>query len=355
MRAVIVLRLGLIALLDACSAPAPPPQLARAEQLLASGHSAEALPAFEHAMAACADTPTDRFCAAAFLGRAETLEQLDRPGDAAAAYESIPSALPDSHETAATALTRAAHIHLLLGADERAYALAWRVITVLPDTSSADEALRVIVADGRRRDPRALYGVLRDLYARLATTAIGDNLLWAMAGLARAELSDDGTALAVLDRLVLAHSKSPFLDDALWSGAAIARRHGDASGALRRLQALLARRETSWLVGSYFSPHMPEAQLEAGRLLRDDLGRSSDALASFEKLERDYPQSTLRDDALFEIARTHAARQERAAACHTLADLARRFPESRAQVSEAPALAVQLGCGPEAGNMPSRP
>src|SRR5262249_16474756 len=157
----------------------------------------------------------------------------------------------------------------------------WHVVLHAPESSAAEDAVRDVVADARRRDPRETYGVLRDLYLRLAATAVGDNLLWAMARIARDDLHDEIDALAGLDRIVVAHPASPFRDDALFEGAELARRAGDPEGAARRLRALLATRESSWIVGSYNSPHMPAAQLELGRILRDDLHRPADAIAAF--------------------------------------------------------------------------
>src|SRR5262249_8875762 len=161
-----------------------------------------------------------------------------------------------------------------------------------PESSAADDALRNVVADGRKRNPRQLYGALRDLYGRLAATAVGDNLLWAMATLAHEDLSDDATALADCDRLVAAHAGSPVWDDALWLGAQLARDHGDPEGAVRRLRKLLATREQSFVIGSYLSVHLDEAQLELARILRDDLGRPREAVKELQILPKDYPTST---------------------------------------------------------------
>jgi TolA-binding protein len=340
-------RPALLVLLAACSAPALPPDLARAERLAHAGDDASALAAYDAAVRGCGPEVRGadaQFCASALRGRADALERLDRHEDAAAAYEAIPAQLPGDPATAAAALAAAARVRLALGQDARAYDLDWRVIVEYPDESAADDALRSVVADGRGRNPRELYGALRDLYARLAGTAVGDNLLWAMARIARDDLHDDAAALDALDRMVAAHPKSPFADDALWEGAALARARHDPEGALRRLRALLATRETSWIVGSYLSPHLPPAALEVGRILRDDLGQPREALAAFARVGADYPTSTLVDDALYETAVTHAALGDAAAACRDLAELARRFPESRYEIEDAPRLAARTGC-----------
>lgn len=331
-------------LLAACSAAAPPPDLTRAETLAHDGRDDDAVAAYSLVADRCPVDPRGaqaRFCRAALVGRAETLEHHGRHEEAAVAYEAIPARFPRDAEAGASAVVAAARIRLALGQEARAYDLFWHAILHAPDTSAAEDAVRDVVADARNRNARELYGVLRDLYVRLAATAVGDNLLWAMARLARDEIHDDVTALADLDRLVLAHKESPFRDDALFESAELARRAADTEGAVRRLRALLATRESSWIIGSYLSPHLPAAQLELGRILRDDLHRPGEALAAFARVEKDYPTSTLVDDALFESAATP---QDPAAACAKLAELARRFPDSKYELERAPALAARLGC-----------
>jgi tetratricopeptide (TPR) repeat protein len=331
-------------LLAACSAAAPPPDLTRAERLAHDGRDDDAVAVFALVADRCPVDPRGaqaRFCRAALVGRAETLEHMGRHEAAAAAYEAIPARLPRDAEGAASAVVAAARIRLALGQEARAYDLFWHVILHAPETSAADDAVRDVVGDARNRDPRELYGVLRDLYIRLAATAVGDNLLWAMARLARDELHDEVAALADLDRIVVAHKDSPFRDDALFEGAELARRAGDPEGAAQRLRTLLATRESSWIIGSYLSPHLPAAQLELGRVLRDGLHRPAEAIAAFARVEKDYPSSTLVDDALFETAATE---QNPATACATLAELARRFPDSKYQLERAPALATRLQC-----------
>jgi tetratricopeptide (TPR) repeat protein len=335
-----------LALLVACSATPTPRGLVRAEELERAGRDDEAVVAFDEAAAVECDggERRARWCASALHGAAAARARTGRPEEAAAAFERIPAAVPSLPEAGAAALVAAARLWLELGQDARAYDLYWLVLTRSPATSAADDALRNVLADGRRRDARQLHGVLAELYARLFATPIGDNLLWALATLAREELGDDRAALEACDRMAVAHPDSPLLDDALWQGALLARAAGDAAGAERRLRALLRTRERSLVVGSYHSMHLDDAQLELARLLRDELGRPRDALAELARLPAHYPDSVLVDDALFETAATHAGLGDLPAACRALAALRTRFPESRYEVAEAPALRARLGC-----------
>src|SRR5262249_2974675 len=142
--------LALVAVI-ACSAPAPPPDLSRAESLARAGRDAEALAAFDAAARECRDVPPPpsaraRFCAAAAMERAETLDRAGRRDEGAAAYEAVPAALPRDRATGAGALAAAARVRLGLGEDRRAYDLLWRVIVDYPEESAAEDALRSVVA-----------------------------------------------------------------------------------------------------------------------------------------------------------------------------------------------------------------
>ncbi|HYU15048.1 MAG TPA: tetratricopeptide repeat protein, partial [Candidatus Acidoferrum sp.] len=244
---------------------------------------------------------------------------------------------------------RAGQIHLDRGEDRRAYEQLWRVVTDHPEQAFAADALVLLLADGRRRDPSQLYDVLVGLYGRLGESEIGDNLLFALADLAEKERGDLRLALSYHDTLAARYRQSGLRDDALWHGARLARRLGDPAGAERRLRALLATREVAWGAGSYFSVWLDDAQLELGRVLRDGLGRREAALEAFARLPRDYPASTLRDDALWESALTLEQMGDTRRACRSLDELARRHPDSRWEVAEAPARRRRLGCpaGPE--------
>lgn len=354
-RAVVAAAL-LVAAAAGCSAPAAPLELVRAEAHERDGQDAEALAAYEEAVGTCRqlrDRDRDRrarFCTAALHGRAATLDRLGRREEAAEAWEAAADELAELRpEAAARALLEAGRLRLALGQDARAWALLWKVVTHHPDADLADEALRILVRDGRRRNARQLDAVLAELDEPLGETGVGDNLLYARADLHERELGDPAGALALFDRLAARYPTSALRDEALWRGAALARAQGDPGGAVRRLETLLRTREESWFVGSYHSVWLDDAQLEVGRILRDDLARPRDALQAFARIERHYPASVLIDDALFETAVTHDRLGDGAAACKALLALARRFPESRYELEAAPALRERLRC-----KLPSR-
>lgn len=342
-----MLRLSVaLAVAAACSAPARPRDLEQAEELELRGDLEHALAAYTRALSACDGRKgkelRDRWCAAALIGRAQTLERSGRREEAADAYEAIP--LRVDGDPAARGVAEAARLRLELGEEKRGYDLYWKVIVDFPDTLAAEDALRRVLVDGRRRNARQLAGVLAALRERLDGTAIADNLLYTEALLARDDLGDAAGALRLLDRYVEAYPDGPLRDDALWESAQLARAAGDASGAVRRLRALLATREQAYVMGSYFSVHLDDAQLLVGQILRDDLGDARAAATAFARLPSDYPDSTLRDDALWEEAVTREALGDAAAACKLLARLADKFPDSRWNLSEAPERKKRLGC-----------
>jgi tetratricopeptide (TPR) repeat protein len=345
-------------------------ELDEAERLARAGHEEAALEAYLAAQLACRRLH-DRLrrvaaCADARLGRADLLVGLGRRAEAARDFEAAALALAAEDDAgAAHALARAGSLRLEAGQDERAYQLLWRAVIDYPDQVFAADALESLVRDGRRRAPSQLYQVLRQLEAhgvtprdtvsrsggdrsggeaRIGDTELGDDLLLAMAELAGRELADPRAALAHYDELVAAHPRSGLCDDALWRAAELARRLGDGPGAIRRLRALIATREEAWFIGSYFSVWLDDAQLELGRILRDDLGQPRAAADTFSQLLRDNPASTLRDDALWERARTLAGLGERDEACRALGQLRGEHAESRWELEAAPALRRRLFC-----------
>jgi len=249
----------------------------------------------------------------------------------------------ESPDDAARALHEAAMLELRRGHDKPAYDLFWRVIVEHPDSTAADDALRVVVRDGRRRDARQLDGVLAQLWQRHKETELGDNLLSYRAELAEKELGEPKAALDHWDQIATRYPKGPLFDDACWHAARLARAGGDPKGAISRLRKLLATKEEAFMVGSYHSVFLDDSQLEVGRILRDDLGDGRAALPEFARLGKDYEDSVLRDDALFELAVTQAALGDPGAACATFASLRKKFADSKYLLEPPAPLA---GCKP---------
>ncbi len=331
----------------ACSAPALPADLALAYERQAAGDSEGALTAFRRAQRGCGDPAPTRLerddCARALLGEAELLEHRGQHGDAIAAYAAIPDRTGGAAAPSAQALWRAGRLAYDADRVPEAATFLWRLITEYPDEAFAGDAVGFVVARTRGVDARALWQRLSALYPGLDHSAVADNLLWALADLAEHELADPAAARELYDRIPRDHPDSGLRDDARWHGARIARASGDPGGAAERLRALLATREVAMGAGSYFSVWLDDAQLELGRVLRDDLRDLGAAATAFAELPDDYPRSILIDDALDELATTELARGDARAACRAAARLIAKDPESR---FAARARERRTGCAP---------
>ncbi len=342
--------LALCALALACSAPALQPELADAEAHARAGRNDEALLAYGEAQRRCGNIGNLRrryaTCREAFLGQAELLDRIGRRRQAAEAYEQVPKALPDHDNANAEAHYRAGRIFLELGDDTRGYTNLWKTVTDYPDEEFAADALKIVVRDGRRRNAKQLHTELTKLARAFPGRSIGDNLLYHLADLSEKELEDMELALSYYDLLVQQYGKGPLADDALWHGARLARKRGDARGAVRRLRDLQSRREVSFGTGSYLSVWHDDGLFLLALVLRDDLKEHEKAVKELRKLPRLYPSSTLKDDALMEEARALVLMEKSKAACAVLAKLRKRHSESRYELKDAPALRRELGCSP---------
>ena len=322
-----------IATLAACSAPATLSDLRTAERRADAGDVDGAIAAYRAAQVSCrALRPARRAlaaCGEALLGEPELLEHAGRTQPAIQAYLGIPARAVDDRTTAATATCRAGELLLRDHQLAPAWTALWRAVTHYPDEPAAGDALRVLLGDGRRRDPRALADQIAAVLTPLAETEVADNLIWSLADLSEHELGNPDAARALYDRIPVDTPASGLRDDARWHAARLSRELGDPAGAAARLRALLATREVALGAGSYFSIWLDDAQLELGKLLRDDLHDLPGAVAAFRRLPRDYPASILRDDALYELAFTLERMQDHAAACATLARLATQFTDSK--------------------------
>ncbi len=321
-----------LAVMLACSAPANLPELTVAERSADSGDTEGALAAYHAAQAKCGQIRPQRraraACSDALLGEGEALERANRVPDAIAAYLAIPTRLSDDPQTASTAVYRAGQLQLKTHADAAAWTSLWRVVTDWPDEPIAADALRAVLEDGRRRDPRAMADQLAKVLTGLAETQIADNLVWSLADLDAHELANPAAARALYDRIPTDYPESGLRDDARWFAANLSRQLGDPKGAVSRLRALLATREVAFGAGSYFSIWLDDAQLLLGQILRDDLHDPTAAAAAFRRLPRDYPASILRDDALYELAVTLEP-TDHAGACAAVAALVKLDPDSK--------------------------
>ena len=337
----------MFALVMACSAPATLPELAAAEKRDNAGDVDGAVAQYRVAQQKCGRLKPARrakqACSEALLGEGEVLEHADRVDAAIAVYLAIPPRVDDDPTTASTATYRAGQLLLRTGKIVDAWTALWRVVTDWPDEPVAADALKTLLDDGRARDAQALADQIGKLITPLAETQVADNLVWSLADLTEHELGNPAAARALYDRIPIDYPNSGLRDDARWLAAELSRTLGDPKGAVTRLRALLATREVALGPGSYFSIWLDDAQLELGKILRDDLGDNAGAIAAFRRLPKDYPDSILRDDALYELAVTLAKIHDTAGVCAALAALKKLEPDSK-YIEPSRPLAAQAGC-----------
>ena len=180
-----------------CSAPATLPELQTAERRAGAGDVDGALAAYREAQVTCHELQPQRrakaACADALLGEAEVLDHAGRTRAAIDTYLAIPARAPDDPTTSAIATHRAGELLLRAGDITPAWTALWRVVTDWPDEAPAADALRALLQDGRRRDPRGLADQLTRVLPALAGTDVADNIVWSLADLAEREPDPEGT------------------------------------------------------------------------------------------------------------------------------------------------------------------
>jgi TolA-binding protein len=322
-----------------CSAPATLSELTTADHRAEAGDVDGAVAAYRAAQTTCKRLRPARrateACHDALLGEGEVLERSGRKDQAIAVYLAVPGKTDDP-VTASTATYRVGGLLLEAGKTVDAWTALWKVVTDWPDEPVAADALQSLVVDGRGRNARALADQIGNLITPLAETQIADNLVWSLADLQEHELGNPTAARALYDRIPADYPSSGLRDDARWKAANLSRQLADPKGAVTRLRALLATREVSLGMGSYFSVWLDDAQLLLGQILRDDIHDLPGAAAAFRQLPKDYPDSILRDDALYELAVTLAASGDAAGACTAMADLKKLEPDSKYLAKESP-------------------
>ena len=323
-----------------CRVQRPPEALLRGDRLEAAGRTAEALEAYREAAAQCTEDRAD--CRLARLQVAETLDRLGRLREAERTYLELLTWTGEL-STAARAADRAADLLERRGQREKALALSRQIMERFPDEVAAEDSLRrTLRLLSSTRQQGALAQLLLRLYRELHLTGLGDNLLYEAARLYERN-ARQREAIALFDQLADGYAQSPLRDDSLWRAGQLLEAMQDWEGALHRYRRLLRTRRDAFLIGSYNSVRLPDAQLRVGLIYLDRLGNLDAAVAAFEELRDSFSDSTLRDDAQWWIAQTHLRAGRRQLACHDLRRLEVQFPDGN-QLRKARLARAELGC-----------
>jgi tetratricopeptide (TPR) repeat protein len=272
---------------------------------------------------------------------ARALIRLARVEEALSLLDAIAARRPVSRRTVRAAFDAALE-RLARGDRPPAEATLLWIVSERPGDGPASRALALLL-ELRASQPAATRLVfLRDLYHRVGTTDLGDDVLVAEAELLRAE-GDGAGEVRALERVVREHPypHGQRWDDALFRLADRAEERGDPHAAIEYLSRMLAPHENTVIPGSQTAPRMPEARLRIARLYRDRLGDIERAAEHFERMASQFPTSRLRDDALLELGVMWLDRGRPAEGCAALARLlatqevghARRLADQRFAVA----------------------
>ena len=264
--------------------------------------------------------------------QAKALERARRGPRAVEILDLVAAGRPVSRRTV-RALFDASVLRLELGRRAEGIEGLRALVTEHPNAGNAARALRLLLDDATARGEAAgALRLCRALYPRVRDSALGDNILYAQARLLDSTGERRG-ARAALERLVerYPYPHGELWDDALWQLADMAEEDGDYAGAVAELSRMVAVREWTNAPGSYTLPRFPVAQLRIARLHRDRLADPSAAARAFRATYEDFPNSTVRDDALTELGEMLIEQGERREGCELLGDVVREFETGRAR------------------------
>ncbi|MCL2778735.1 MAG: tetratricopeptide repeat protein [Polyangiaceae bacterium] len=308
--------------------------LAEARRALHAGRFDEAAARFDDA-AKSAKIPRDSIYA-----RYETALAHARAGNRARAKMELLHLANEKPETEYTALAAFKAVDLDSNEQERYLALE-AIVVMYPKSGVARAALSKILRhheqDEQSGNERALEH-LEQLAPRIVASndpkdpgveeMIAYERAKKLAALGRTRTED--ALFAMLDVAKRwPYPYGAYYDDALFRAGELERKLGRSREAIARLEELLSKRESSWMVGTYERPKYAPALLLIVEIYDRDLGDRAMARNALHRFYRDFETSPLRDDALWREAVLWQKDGDMATACDRLETLTRDFPDSR--------------------------
>ncbi|MCU0685169.1 MAG: tetratricopeptide repeat protein [Polyangiaceae bacterium] len=282
-----------------------------------------------HYRAAAAQAGSARERDEALYLEAATYQRAGERGRAVAAYEALVRASPKG-ERSDRARFDAAFLRAQAG-EARGWAELEAELYAHPSAGSARRALEVLARRADEASPGGGLAWLEGAQKRLGSTELAENVeyLRAHALLQGGRLREARAAFAqTAERHPYPYGA--LVDDAWWHASLLDEKLGDPRAAVADLERLLASREQPALgQGSYERARYDDAQFRIGTLYRDALGDEAAARRAFRRVYRNFPVSTLRDDAVWAEARLARRAGDRAALCSLAAQLRDTFAESR--------------------------
>ena len=259
---------------------------------------------------------------------ADVLARAGHIAESVARFDAIARDATSEHQ--AEGAYRAATLRIEHGNAER----GWRELEQLPrrfpSHGIAHVAVRRLIDHADDEGPDAALSELRGLERDLGATELGELVAFASANHLE-RLGDEEAARDAYLRIAARwpYPAGAFFDDALWRASVLDEKLGRYQAAIDDLERLVAKRQTTSLMGSYERAKYVPAALRIGELYRDRMHDRPKARAAFHRLYAEFAHSTKRDEALwFEAALWREDKREREA-CECLATLVREFPDSR--------------------------
>lgn len=259
---------------------------------------------------------------------------LERAGDLRGAlrgYEAIygsPSGLYD-HEAGQALYRTALILRDELGEGEESARVLEAVIRTFPNSNAADDALFALLDYRRERgEVGELLAFLSGVYAGLRYTEIADALVYWTGRLLQDERGDCVAASEVYALLITRFHPSGYADDALWRTGVCHREAGRLDEEYGLLKAFVDTREVSWFMADYESEYYRPALFRMAEI-HEERGEYVEAIAVYERFQRMYPLSLLRDDTQYTIMELQRRIGDEAGLRRSLAWLESEYPESR--------------------------
>lgn len=258
----------------------------------------------------------------------ELADQHERALDAYAEVYRHPQGLYD--HTAGQAMYRTAlMLRDVWGDDEAAIGALQAVVATFPNTYFADDALLELIDTWRERGQvDRLYGYLTANYGALRYSEIADNFVYWTGRVLQDDLGRPADAIEVYRIILYNFHPSGLLDDATWRTALCYRSLGRLDAEYWLLKAFVDAREVSWVMADYESEYY-RPSLERMAEIHLERGEVADAIAVYERFQRMYPLSLLRDDTQYRIMELQAQIGDVGGMRRSLAMLQDEYPGSR--------------------------
>lgn len=145
------------------------------------------------------------------------------------------------------------------------------------------------------------------VYSQLKHTTLADNLISfaAHAAARRFQSGEAGAyrlAYGLWERLLREHPTSDRADDARWNLSYLQEASGDFFGTVAAIRGIQRQRQQALFLGDSEHAFYWKGELRIARLWGERLDRPRNAIASYRRFVRDYPDNRWHDDALYWLA-----------------------------------------------------